>query len=79
MDDLTPDADLHYHLFKPNSRGSRSINAAAYIVEPLGAPRSPEPVLPPAVLAVMPCGAEAPASARAVRRMGLVAGRVALL
>ena len=30
MDDLTPDADLDYHLFKPHSRGSRSINAAAY-------------------------------------------------
>ena len=30
MDDLTPDADLDYHLFKPHSRGSRSINAAPY-------------------------------------------------
>jgi hypothetical protein len=30
MDDLTLDADLEHHLFKPNSRGSRPFCAAAY-------------------------------------------------
>ena len=32
MDDLTLDADLDHHLFKPNSRGSRPFCAAAYSV-----------------------------------------------
>ena len=52
----------------------------AVVVEPLGtSPSRLTPSCLPAVLVVLPCGAEAPASARAVRRMGLVAGRVALL
>ena len=65
--------------FGPAPALSPSPLRVAVVVEPLAVPVPPDPVLPPAVLAVLPCGAEAPASARAVRRMGLVAGRVALL
>ena len=32
MDDLTRDADLDHHLFRPNSYGSRPFYAAAYTV-----------------------------------------------